>query len=109
MSHVMKKFKLLWKNGFENRVDVEFFIELIHTVCLVLVALFWTRRMQHRRVRYWKKFTSELYFMFCFITVPCLMVKIQIWRHYFLNTLHIMPLVWVTPWTTVTYMLRPNK
>jgi len=28
MSHVMKKFKLLWKNGFEKRVDVEFFIEL---------------------------------------------------------------------------------
>jgi hypothetical protein len=30
---------------------------------------------------------SELYFVFCFILIPCLRVKIQTWRHYFLKTL----------------------
>jgi hypothetical protein len=32
--------------------------------------------------------------VFCFVSVPCLGVKIQIWRHHFLNTLRIKDVGW---------------
>jgi hypothetical protein len=40
-----------------------------------------------------RKTYSELYFMFCLISIPCLGVKIQTWRHYFLNASRIFVVV----------------
>jgi hypothetical protein len=89
MSHVMKKFKLVWKNGFENRVSVEFFTEL-YSDWFIQRVWCWRHcfKLEEHNIEEWgteQNILSELYFMFCFITVPCLDVKIQIWRHYFPN------------------------
>ena len=85
MSHVMKKFKLLWKSSCENKVNVEFFIELYTDWSIQRV---WCWRLcfelEGHYIEEWgivQNILSELYFVFCFITVPCLAVKIQIWRH----------------------------
>jgi hypothetical protein len=62
------------------------------------VALYPTRERLREKNEFWERshiLSDNLCFvLFCFVLVPCLGVKIQIWRHHFLSTLHIKDVGW---------------
>jgi histone-lysine N-methyltransferase SETMAR len=60
----------------------------VRKTCSVLAALYRTRGTLREKLRYRSTVHILSCILFCFILITCPDVKIQIWRHYFLNTLH---------------------
>jgi hypothetical protein len=93
ISHVMKKFKLLRENGFKNSGRNSTATGLKNLfIAGGIVSHRWETMRENEL---WEQSTYfELYFLFCFISIPCLGVKIQTWRHHFLSILHVKDIGW---------------
>ena len=76
------KFKLLQQNGFENSLQCYMALGLKNLFKAGGVKL--NKRETTLKIEVHKLSThSELYFVFCFMLIPCLGVKTHTWRHYF--------------------------
>jgi hypothetical protein len=66
---VMKKFKLLWKNDIEDSLKIS--TATGSKTCSALV-MYHVRGALHGKIRSGNKVQSELFLVFCFISIPCL-------------------------------------
>jgi hypothetical protein len=76
------KFKLLQQNGFEKSLKSYMALALKNLFKAGGVTL--NKRETTLKNEVQKLSThSELYFVFCFMPIPCMAVKTHMWRHYF--------------------------
>ena len=81
ISHVIRKFKLIWENGSEHntKISTAMGLNVHHWWHVKWVGDYVEKRGTETKYAFWP--------IFCFVSFQDL-VKIQMWMHYFLNTLH---------------------